>query len=145
MSLNYIRRPDISSYSNEHLFQIICNYDKGWTITNVNPTRIQMVEKIFSLWAEHELLDIDFKPISCLICDDALVQGNHMTFECGHQFHCSCIIKFILVKTSEKSIRDYSNDKINTLKLDFNCPQCNTNISTHLIDKSCFVLDNDVN
>ena len=35
----------------------------------------------------------------CLICWDALTNGNNMTFECGHKFHSKCIFRWMTDNT----------------------------------------------
>ncbi len=139
ISLENNRRPDPSNLTDEDLYNVINHYDKDWLTNNPNHERYQVIEHIFYLWSNHNLLDKYHEPIDCLICYDKLSQGNNLSFECGHQFHSDCIIKFIIIKTSEKSIRDFADDKISDIKLNFNCPQCCNLICSHEINKSKFV------
>ncbi len=134
-----IKRPDVSSLSDDQLFEIIKTYCKD--SFDKKTERIKMIEKIFSIWSNCDLLDKSNQSIDCLICYEPLTQGDNMTVKCGHQFHSTCISKFVLVNISEKAIQGYLGKDGASVSLDFSCPQCNTPISTHSFAKSDIILE----
>lgn len=127
--INQITRPNLYKLTERELLDIIISIDKSWFGTdNQIYTRSELVDKIFELWSKNEIVDNFNKPIECLICCESLTNGNNLTFECGHKFHSYCIIKHILVFSTNTYI-DYinDNDKKST-KIEYCCPQCKLSI-----------------
>lgn len=131
MNCSYIEqsiRPNLYKLTETELISIINNYEPEW-ITNNKYTRDDMVGKIFKLWSDHVLTDYNSNPIDCLICWDHLTNGNNMTFECGHKFHSSCIVKSLLIHSTDTYINKM-NDKeiIDNFTVEYCCPQCKNSI-----------------
>lgn len=134
-----ITRPNLHKLSENELLEIINCYDKTWyTINNdIIKTRDDMVKKIIELWANYELLDTNSNPIECLVCWDVLTNGNNMTFECGHKFHSSCIVKSLLIHSTDTYINKMNDKEIkDKFKIEYNCPQCKKLIDWAEIDKN---------
>ena len=133
--MNYIEqstRPNLHKLTEEELTNIIISYnftalDEYKTITK-KPSRTELVDKIFELWSNHELVDHFDKSIECLICYDHLTNGNNLTFECGHKFHSRCVIKHLLVFSTD-SYKNYLEDKEkNSIKIEYCCSICKKSI-----------------
>jgi hypothetical protein len=133
-------RPNLHKVSEENLKKIISEWDSTWLETHYlkdKITRDELVSKIIDLWANHELVGFDSKPIECLVCCDFLTNGNNLTFECGHKFHSNCIIPHIMHFTYE----NYQNflldngDERNNKELKYICPQCKKEIYSINISK----------
>ena len=126
-----LSRPNLSEFTDEELYKIISDNSKS--IESIKSLKIfeqysreEMVRIIFSMWSAYELVDID----ECKICWDNLTNGNNMTFECGHKFHSTCIIKSLLFH-STSVYSDYLDDKEkDSVSIDFNCPQCKKHIDS---------------
>lgn len=131
MDINCIKqstRPNLHKLTEENLLEIIKNYDLEW-VKNTNASRDDMVVKIFKLWSEYELKDNKLNPIECLICWDILTNGNNMSFECGHKFHSNCIVKSLLVFSTDTYINKMNdNEIIGNFKIEYCCPQCKKSI-----------------
>ena len=131
--MNYINqttRPNLHKLTEKELLNIILEYDNKILEKNNQKTfsRTELVDTIFELWANYELVDHLDKSIECLICCDPLTNGNNLTFECGHKFHSNCIIKHALV-FSTYSYQNYINNKeITSTKIEYCCPQCKKTI-----------------
>ena len=129
MNINCIKhntRPNVHKLSESKLLEIISEYDNTWYESKY--TRSDMVNKIFQLWSEYELTDIDNKPLECLICWDKLTNGNNMTFECGHKFHSICIVKNVLIYSTDSYINYLDDKEKQTIKIDYTCPQCKKSV-----------------
>ena len=140
-------RPELDKLSDQELVNIIVQNDNDWykLKNSTNPTnstkikRIELVDKIFELWAGYELVDSSekSKPIECLICCDILTNGNNLTFECGHKFHSICVIKHVMHHSID-IYQNYINDTELTLtqtNIDYSCPQCKKIINSIEIKK----------
>jgi len=142
MNTQYIKqstRPNLHKISELTLLEIINHYDKNWYSDNNRQTRDDMVAKVFDLWANYELCDCNSKPIECLICWDLLTNGNNMTFECGHKFHSSCIVKSLMVHSTHTYINKMADKDIEgKFNVEYSCPQCKK-----LLD--CIEFDKNVN
>lgn len=126
-------RPNLYKLTESELLNIINYYEPEWM--NNKYTRDDMVAKIFKLWSEHVLIDHNSNPIECLICWDHLTNGNNMTFECGHKFHSSCIVKSLLIHSTETYINKMNNEEIKeNFMVEYCCPQCK-----NCIDKIQFI------
>ena len=126
-------RPNLYKLTESELLNIINYYEPEWM--NNKYTRDDMVAKIFKLWSEYVLIDHNSNPIECLICWDYLTNGNNMTFECGHKFHSSCIVKSLLIHSTETYINKMNNEEIKeNFMVEYCCPQCK-----NCIDKIQFI------
>jgi hypothetical protein len=126
-------RPNLYKLTESELLNIINCYEPEWM--NNKYTRDDMVAKIFKLWSEHILIDHNSNPIECLVCWDYLTNGNNMTFECGHKFHSSCIVKSLLIHSTETYINKINDKEINeNFMIEYCCPQCK-----NCIDKIQFI------
>ena len=131
MDSNFIRlntRPNVYKLSEQELLEIIIKLEPRWDNIEQIHTRTDMVDKIFQLWADHELTNHDNIPITCLICWDKLTNGNNLTFECGHKFHSTCIVKNVLIFSTDTYINYINDNEKKTSKIDFTCPQCKKSI-----------------
>jgi hypothetical protein len=131
-------RPNLYKLSQKELIDILENYDGDYKqLENSEKfTRTQLVDKIFQLWSESELYDHLNKPIDCLICCESLTNGNNLTFECGHKFHSLCVIKHLLVFSTD-SYQNYINDEEQkSIKIEYCCPQCKKSIESVQFDKN---------
>ena len=131
-------RPNLHKLNEKELIEMIKNNYNYWeNIENLeNLPRTKLVDKIFELWSENELIDHSNKQIECLICSDPLTNGNNLTFECGHKFHSGCVIKHILVFSID-SYQNYLNDnEKNSIKIEYCCPQCKKSIDFVEFDKN---------
>lgn len=123
-------RPNLHKLSVDELVQIIKNAEPNWSYENfynsINNSnlRSKLVDKIFELWSEHELSDHQTNPIECLICTDRLTNGNNLTFTCGHKFHSTCVVKHLLVFSTDSYINYTNDNEINSIKIEYSCPQC---------------------
>lgn len=138
MCIKQSTRPNLHKISESVLLEIINYYDKTWYISNDNSqTRDDMVAKVFDLWANYELVDTNSKPIECLICWDVLTNGNNMTFECGHKFHSSCMVKSLMIHSTDTYINKMGNKDIEgKFKVEYSCPQCKKLIDCVEFDKN---------
>lgn len=122
-SIKQLTRPNLHKLTEIELLEIINYYDKSWY--NKNKTRDDMVLKVFKLWSNYELLNINNESIECLICYDNLTNGNNMTFECGHKFHSSCVVKSLLIYSTDTYINKINDNEItDKFKIEYCCPQC---------------------
>ena len=131
-------RPNLHKISEKELIDIIKDNDNNWDkLKNLEKiTRTELVDKIFELWSDNVLNDYLKKPIECLICCDSLTNGNNLTFECGHKFHSLCVIKHMLIFSTD-SYQNYLNDKeVTTKKIEYCCPQCKRSIDFVQFDKN---------
>lgn len=118
-------RPNLHKLSELELLKIINNYEPEWIKMNDTYTRDDMVAKVFKLWSEYMLIDNNSNPIECLICWDNLTNGNNMTFECGHKFHSSCIVKSLLIHSTDTYINKMNDKDIQgNFMIEYCCPQC---------------------
>ena len=132
--INQSTRPNLYKLTEIELLDIINYHEPEW-IKNNRYTRDDMVSKIFKLWSEHVLIDHNTNPIECLICWDYLTNGNNMTFECGHKFHSSCIVKSLLIYSTKTYIDKMNDEEIkNNFTVEYYCPQCR-----NYIDKIDFI------
>jgi hypothetical protein len=116
-------RPNLHKLTEVDLLKIINYYEPEWI--NDKYTRDDMVLKIFKLWSEYVIIDNNSNPIECLICWDLLTNGNNMTFECGHKFHSSCIVKSMLIHSTDSYINKMNDDEIQgNFMIEYCCPQC---------------------
>ena len=116
-------RPNVHKLSEKQLLDIIMQWDGYWY--NGKHTRADMVDKVFQLWSDREISnDITQEPITCLICWDNLTNGNNMSFPCGHKFHSTCIVKSVLVHSTNTYINYLDDNEKQSVSIDFNCPQC---------------------
>ena len=124
--IKQLTRPNLHKITETTLLEIINYYDKNWfKDNNNNATRDDMVAKVFDLWSNYELVDTNSKPIECLICWDVLTNGNNMTFECGHKFHSSCVVKSLLIHSTDTYINKMADKVIkDKFKVEYSCPQC---------------------
>jgi len=120
--IEFNTRPNVHKLTKQELLEIIIYWDDSW-YQNYH-TRSDMVDKVFQLWSECELIDIDNHPIECFICWDKLTNGNNMTFGCGHKFHSTCIVKNVLIHSTDSYINYIGDDEKKSVKIDYNCPQC---------------------
>jgi hypothetical protein len=123
-------RPNLHKLSEKELIEIIKTNDNSWKKLEEPDkiTRTELVDKIFQLWSDCELIDNLGKSIECLICCDPLTNGNNLTFECGHKFHSLCVCKHLLVFSTD-SYQNYLDDKEKqSVKIDYCCPQCKKSI-----------------
>ena len=128
-------RPNLHKLTETDLLEIINHYDETWY--NNNFTRDDMVIKVFDLWANYELCDYNFKPIECLVCWDTLTNGNNMTFECGHKFHSSCVVKSLLIHSTDTYINKMADKEIEgKFKVEYSCPQCKKLLDCVEFDKN---------
>lgn len=136
--IKQLTRPNLHKYNESKLLEIINEYDKTWF--NTNKTRDDMVSKVFELWSNYELVDSNSNPtnpIECLICWDNLTNGNNLTFECGHKFHSSCVIKSLLVHSTDTYINKMNDDEIKgKFSVEYSCPQCKKFIDKVEFDKN---------
>lgn len=135
--INSNTRPDTSKLSDKELIQIITNNEPKWLNSNIDSSRLELIEKVFELWSNIELVDINGNNIECLICYDNLTQGNNLTLCCGHKFHSNCLIKNVVYKTSytyDNCLTDTESNS-NKIIIDCVCPQCNTSIEKFNFDK----------
>jgi hypothetical protein len=121
-------RPNLHKLTEDKLESIIISYNytalDEFDKYKKKPSRAELVDKIFELWSSHELKDHLDNPIECLICYDPLTNGNNLTFECGHKFHSGCVIKHLLVHSTD-SYKNYLDDTEKTnIKIEYCCPQC---------------------
>ena len=121
--INCITRPNLHKLTVDELLQIIKWIKPEYPNPNTN-TRSELVDTIFELWSEHELSDHLTNPIECLICSDRLTNGNNLTFACGHKFHSGCVVKHLLIYSTDSYINYTNDDEIKSLKLEYFCPQC---------------------
>ena len=129
-------RQNLHKISESTLLDIINYYDKSWYDIN-NHTRDDMVSKVFELWTNYELVDYNSKPIECLVCWNILTNGNNMTFECGHKFHSSCIVKSLLIYSTDTYINKMVDKEIGgKFKIEYSCPQCKKSIDSIEFDKN---------
>lgn len=118
-------RPNLHKLKENDLLEIINHYDKTWYNANNNVSRDDMVVKVFDLWSNYELSDYNAKPIECLICWDTLTNGNNITFECGHKFHSSCVVKSMLIHSTDTYINKMADNEVkDKFKVEYSCPQC---------------------
>ncbi len=130
-------RPNLHKLTEINLLEIIEHYDKSWY--NNKQNRDDMVAKVFDLWAKYELVDINSNPIACLICWDNLTNGNNMTFECGHKFHSYCIVKSLLVHSTDTYINKINDNEIQEkFKIEYSCPQCKKFIDSVELNKNIY-------
>ncbi len=136
-------RPVVDKFTNEDLVKIITHFEPELNTNYL--TRIDLVKKIFELWNEQELFDINSNTIECLICYDNLTQGNNLTLSCGHKFHSTCLIRTAVYKTAytfDVCIKDTENNS-NKIVIDCQCPQCNTSIDQYTFFKPSLEKDNE--
>lgn len=126
-------RPNLHKLSETELLEIINHWDNLWYFTQ---TRSEMVDKIFQLWADYQLMDNHLNQINCLICWDYLTNGNNITFECGHKFHSSCIIKSTLISSIDKYIEFSKDSEKHDITINYCCPQCNKIIESSSWNKN---------
>ena len=131
-------RPNLHKLSEKELIEIIKNNDNDFKKTEdyEKITRTKLVDKIFELWSESELYDYVNNPIECLICCDSLTNGNNLTFECGHKFHSLCVVKHLLVFSTDSYQNYLSNKEVSSVKIEYCCPQCKKSIDFVQFDKS---------
>ena len=123
--IKQLTRPNLHKITETTLLEIINNYNETWFKDNNNVTRDDMVAKVFDLWSNYELVDTNSKSIECLICWDVLTNGNNMTFECGHKFHSSCVVKSLLIHSTDTYINKMADKEIkDKFKVEYSCPQC---------------------
>jgi hypothetical protein len=127
-------RPDLTIYSDGELAQIVLEYDSEWYTPE--RTRIEMIHKIFDLWANFELTDNQSNTIGCIICGDNLTNGDNITLYCGHKFHSSCVIQSLLVRCANLLINGLNNKDIATIVLNSQCPECNSITNSYQFNKS---------
>jgi hypothetical protein len=127
--IKYITRPNLYKLNEDQLLDIIYKYEPEWNIKKeYSRGRDDMVVKVFDLWSNYELEGIDSKPIECLICWDALTNGNNITFECGHKFHSKCIVKSLLIFSTDTYINYLDDKEKNSVDIEYCCPQCKKSI-----------------
>lgn len=131
-----INRPNLHLLTEDNLLEIINEWDKLWY--NKSKSRNDMVEKIFNLWSEYNIIDSKGLEIDCLICWDKITNGDNMTFTCGHKFHSKCIIKSILIRSIDCSINFIKDDEKNEMDIDYNCPQCKNKIESVNFNKNSY-------
>lgn len=130
-------RPNLHKLKENDLLEIINHYDKTWYSNDNSQTRDDMVVKVFDLWSNYELSDCNAKPIECLICWDTLTNGNNITFECGHKFHSSCVVKSILIHSTDTYINKMADKDIGgKFKVEYSCPQCKKILDCIEFDKN---------
>jgi len=136
-----ITRPNLHNLTEKQLLEIISQREQFWIHSfgqNHNqsqPSRNNMVDKIFSLWSQENLSDTNGDSIGCLICWDPLTNGNNLTLECGHKFHSMCLIKSVMISSVDKYI-EFSNDSDKSkVDIQYNCPQCKNLIETCSYEK----------
>ena len=122
-------RPNLSQYSDLELLDIINEYEPEFE-SNTEYFREHLIAKIFSLWSSYVLEDNNSQPIECLICWDNLTNGNNMSFECGHKFHSSCIVKNLLIFSTDTYITKMGDKEIENFNIEFLCPQCKKSIDS---------------
>lgn len=129
-------RPNLHKLTEVDLLKIINYYEPEWVDEKYN--RDDMVAKIFKLWSEFILIDDNSNPIECLVCWDLLTNGNNMTFECGHKFHSSCIVKSLLIHSTDSYINKMSDKEIQgKFMIEYCCPQCKNCIDSIQFTKQC--------
>ncbi len=74
-----------------------------------NLSRDLMISKVNEIW-NNLILGPE---IDCPICLDSITNSNNMITNCGHYFHSTCMIKYIVMSKSNNQIC---------------CPKCRTNI-----------------
>ena len=131
MNLNCIIstiRPNLYKLSESELLEIIREHEPNWICCCDNRSnesvRDKMVSKVNKLWSEYVLKDNNSNPIECLICWSELTNGNNMTFECGHKFHSYCIVKNLLIYSTDTYIDKINDKDIQNFKIEYSCPQC---------------------
>lgn len=135
--IKQLTRPNLHKITETTLLEIINHYNETWFKDNNNATRDDMVAKVFDLWSNYELVDTNSKPIECLICWDVLTNGNNMTFECGHKFHSSCVVKSILIHSTDTYINKMADKDIGgKFKVEYSCPQCKKLLDCIEFDKN---------
>jgi hypothetical protein len=100
-------KPNITEYKDEELIEIIKKNNES-TDTN-NLPRDLMILKVKEIW-DNLILGPD---VDCPICLENITNSDNMITNCGHYFHSSCMIKYI--------VKSKSNNLIC-------CPKCRTNI-----------------
>ena len=100
-------KPNITGLTDEELIKII-KKDNELADTN-NFSRKLMISKVNYIWG-NLVLDIE---LDCPICLENITNADNMITNCGHYFHSSCMIKYI--------VKSKSNNLIC-------CPKCRTNI-----------------
>ena len=131
-------RPNLHKLTEEELKSIIIKYkNKVSDEFNENEklSRTELVDKIFKLWSYHELKDYLNNPIECLICREPLTNGNNLTFECGHKFHSICVVKHLLVFSTDSYQRYLNDTDATNINIQYKCPQCNKNIDSVQFNK----------
>lgn len=131
-------RPNLHKLSEKDMINIILNSNCVWDKLSSPEkiTRTELVNKIFELWSNYELIDYLDKPIECLICCESLTNGNNLTFECGHKFHSGCIVKHLLVFSTD-SYQNYLDDpEKKSIKIEYCCPQCKKSIDSLEFNKN---------
>ncbi len=138
--VKYFSRPNLYKLSESELLNIINEYEPDWINNYTNKSNIfmrdEMVAKVTKLWSEYILKDNNLNPIECLICWDNLTNGNNMTFECGHKFHSCCIVKNLLIFSTDTYIEKNNDKEINNFKIEYCCPQCKRTIDSINFDKN---------
>jgi len=125
--IKYSTRPNLHKLTEIELLKIIKEYEPNWDNNDklqLKYTRDDMVAKVFKLWSDYGLKDNNSNSIECLICWDELTNGNNMTFECGHKFHSYCIVKSLLIYSTDTYINKFNDKEINNFKIEYCCPQC---------------------
>lgn len=121
-------RPNLQKLTNNELIDII-NNSEDIDIENLKKMpRITLIDNIYRLWSNNEINDHFNKPIECLICYDLLKNGDNMTFVCGHKFHSSCVIKHLLIFSTDSYHNYLNDDNIQSIKIEYCCPQCRYSI-----------------
>ena len=145
--IKYSTRPNLHKITELELLNIIKKYDPNWN-NNVKDnelhhkyTRDDMVSKIFKLWSDNILQDNNLNPIECLICWDELTNGNNITFECGHKFHSYCIVKNLLIFSTDTYINKINDNEIEKFKIEYCCPQCKKSIDSIEFTKDNILLN----
>lgn len=131
-----ITRPNLRNLTENELLEIIKEKDSDWCKNHDNHIRDKMVDKIFDLWAQEEIINSYNEKIECLICSDNLTNGNNLSFECGHKFHSLCIIKSTMIGSIDKYINFIKDNEKSFIDINYLCPQCNKIINTCSFDKN---------
>ena len=132
-------KPNVNNYTNDDLIYIINkNYELNYQTDQTDQTeQIEQIEQTeqseqidYNLYSKEKLIQIvnDIwdnlvlgSDITCPICLDFINNKNNMITKCGHYFHSSCMIKYI--------VKSKSNDIIT-------CPQCRSTIYQEYLEEN---------
>jgi len=105
-------KPNINNYTKEELLNIIENFkksnDSNYKIDeDEGKTKEELVNLTNDIWD-----NLSYGPdVLCPICLELVINKDNLRTNCGHYFHSSCMIKYIVKVKYDENIT---------------CPQCRT-------------------